>query len=301
MNEYSPMMEILRHRIFISHDPKKQQSITHEYTIKSKRDDLTNIIILQDEFLPNLLVHDSDGSILPIMTTNETLQLFEYFLTQESGKSPQTIQRIYDKMISNELHVIWIKIPRNRSLENNEIRAIRLSYSPHQPSKSESVLKIQIKKQPHPLYYTLFTPDEFDFDNIRYGSIKNNNMIYSQIQPDHVEKFKTFDSNLFRISVNIEDSFEIKYSFKPKPTSIAPMRIGAAALLFLPSILLALKYIVFWNEPSDLGIFTKHVEIGLFVIGGSLILPQLTSNHTIRAKYKWHYLLSIILGGILLL
>ena len=76
------MVEILRQRLFISHDQKKQQSITNEYTIKSKRDDLTNIIILQDIFLPNLLVRDNNGSILPVMTTSETLKLLKYFLAQ---------------------------------------------------------------------------------------------------------------------------------------------------------------------------------------------------------------------------
>ena len=186
------------------------------------------------------------------------------------------MQRIRDKIVSKELHVIWIKIPKNRSLAENEIRTITLSYSPHQPNRSESVLKMRIKKQPYSLYYTLFAPDEFDFDSTKYGSLKNNKMIYSQTQPDHVEKFKTFDSSLLRIFAHIEDGFEIKYSFKPKSTSIAPMQIGAVALLLLPSAFLVLRYLVFWNDPPDFEIFTKHVEIGLFVIGGSLILPQLT-------------------------
>ena len=301
MDELPVMMEILRQRLFISHDQKKQQSITSEYTIISKRRDLTNIIILQDKFLPNLVVRDNDGSILPVMTTNDTQQLLKYFLKQESGEIQQKTRHIYDKIVSNELHVIWIKIPETKSLTENEIRIITLSYSPHQPDKLGSILKMKIKKQPYPLYYTLFTPDEFDFDKTRYGIIKNNQMNYSQSQPDHVEKFKTHDSKLLRISSDIEDGFEIKYSFKPKSTSIAPIRIGAIALLSLPTVFLVLRYLVFWNDPPDLDIFAKHVEIGLFVIGGSLILPQLTSNPLIRTKYKWWYLTSIILGSLLLL
>ena len=208
------------------------------------------------------------------------------------------MQRIYDKIISNELHVMWIKIPKNKSSAENEIRTITLSYSPHQSNKSESVLKIGIKIT-YSLYYILFTPDEFDFDSTKYGSIKNNKMIYSQTQLDHVEKFKTFDSNLLRISTHIENGFEIKYYFKHKSTSITLMQIGAVALLLLPSAFLVLRYLVFWNDPPDLEIFTKHVEIELFGIDGSLILSQLTNNHSIRAKYKWQHLMSIMLGGIL--
>ena len=302
MNEALPlMMEIIRQRLSISHDQKKQQSIKNEYTIKSKRNDLTNIVIVLDKFLPNLVVHDNDGSVLPVMTTNDILQILQYSLTHESGERKKMIEDIYMNITLNKLHIIWIKIPKNRSLSKDEIRIITLNYSPHHPDKSESMLRMKIKKRSHSLYYTLFTPDEFDFDSTMYGSIKNNKMTYSQTLPDHVEKFKTFDSDLLRIPVDIEDDFEIKYSFKPKSASIAPMHIGAIALLLLPSIFLVLRYLVFWNDPPDLDIFAKHVEVGLFVIGGSLILPQLTSNHSIRAKYKWHYLTSIILGGILLL
>ena len=302
MNEVLPlMMEIIRQRLFISHDQKKQQSIKNEYTIKSKIDDLTNIIIMQDEFLPNLVVHDNDGSVLPVMTTNDILRLLQHSSTHESEEHQKIIEHICTNITLNKLHIIWIKIPKNRSLSKDEIRIITLNYSQHHPDKSEPMLQMKIKKQPHSLYYTLFTPDEFDFDSTMYGSINNNKMVYSQTLPDHVEKFKTFDSNLLRIPEDIEDGFEIKYSFKPKPASIVPMQIGAIALLLLPSIFLVLRYLVFWNDPPDLDIFAKHVEIGLFVIGGSLILPQLTSNHSIRAKYKWYYLTSIILGGILLL
>ena len=302
MNEEpSLMMEIIRQRLFISHDQKKQQSIKNEYTIKSKIDDLTNIIIMQDKFLPNLVIHDNDGSVLPVMTTNDILQLLEYSSTHESEEHQKITEHICTNIISNKLHVIWIKIPKNKSLSKDEIRIITLNYSPHHPDKLEPMLRMKIKKQSHSFYYALFTPDEFDFDSTMYGSFKNNKMTYSQTLPDHVEKFKTFDSDLLRIPVDIEDDFEIKYSFKPKSASTAPMHIGAIALLLLPSIFLVLRYLVFWNDPPDLDIFTKHVEIGLFVIGGSLILPQLTSNHSIRAKYKWYYLASIILGGILLL
>ena len=302
MNEEpSLMMEIIRQRLFISHDQKKQQSIKNEYTIKSKIDDLTNIVIVLDKFLPNLVVHDNDGSVLPVITTNETLQLFQYFSTNGSEKRRKIIEHICTNITSNKLHVLWIKIPKNRSMSKDEIRIITLNYSPHHPDKLEPMLQMKIKKQSHSLYYTLFTPDEFDFDSTLYGSINNKKIVYSQTPPDHVEKFKTFDSNLLRIPADIEDGFEIKYSFKPKSASIAPMQIGVITLLLLPSIFLVLRYLVFWNDPPDLDIFAKHVEVGLFVIGGSLILPQLTSNHSIRAKYKWYYLASIILGGILLL
>ena len=299
--QVTSMIEILRQRLFISHDHKEQRSIVSEYTIKSKREKLTNIIILSDKFLPNLLVRDEDDSILPVMTTRDVKKLISHFIEKSSNETQEKLEHLNSKINAEELHMIWIKIPKNKSLYKDEVRTFTLNYSPHHIDPPRSVLKMKIKKQPYPLYYTLFTPNEFDFAQTRYGFIKDGKIKQSYHQPEYVQKFRTYNSNLFRIISHIEDGFKISYSFKPTRTSTAPTKIGLFTLAGLSLAIVTFKYIVYLGDPPDDGIFAKQLEIGLFVIGGSLLLPQLTNNYSIRARYTWWYLLPIGLGiGILI-
>ena len=293
------MIEILRQRLFISHDHKEQRSIMSEYTIKSKKNKLTNILIMSDKFLPNLLVHDENGSVLPVMTTRDVKKLITYFIEKKSNDA-QKLEQINSKIETEELHMIWIKIPKNKSLNKNEIKTITLNYSSHY-GNPKSVLKMSIKKQPYPLYYTLFIPDEFDFGKTQYSFIKDGKIRQSAKRPEHIQKFKTYNSNLFRIISDNPHSFEILYSFKPASASVAPTMIGFIGLVGLSSAMVILKYIVYLGDPPNVGIFAKQIEIGLFIIGGSLLLPQLTNNYAIRAKYTLGYLMSIIMGILILI
>lgn len=291
-------MEILGQRLFISHDQSRQQSIVSEYTIKSNDDKLTNIIIAQSKFRPNLIVRDNDGSVLPVMPEGHVMQLLDEYLAKESESGKEQMQEVCNRMMSGELHLIWIKIPKAKAFQMDEIRTITLNYSA-QETDQESI-KMRVNRQGIPLEYALFTPDEFDFDKTEYGIVKDGKIRYGHRPPSHVEKIKTYNSNSFRISPDMKETFEISYSFRPKSTSINPIRIGAYTLTLIPLALLITRAL-FWNNPPDMDIFARHVEIGLFIIGGSLIVPQLTDNQTIRAKYNWHYLASIVLGCLMLL
>lgn len=45
----------------------------------------------------------------------------------------------------------------------------------------------------------------------------------------------------------------------------------------------------------------KDIEIAILIIGGSLILPQLTGNDFIRSMYSLEYMLPIVLGSMILI
>ncbi len=246
------------------------------------------------------MVQDDDGSLLPVMTTRDVRRLIKHFAKNDNDKTQEKLEDLDSRIGSGQLHVVWIKLPDSKAMRNNEVRTIRLTYSPHQARLPNSVLKIGIKKQPYPLYYTLFTPAEFDFARTQYSTIKDDKMEQGHASPRHVQKFKTNNSVQFRIPSETEKGLEISYSFKPKTASVATMKMVLAVLTAMSFAVAMLKYVVFLGEPPDTGIFAKQVEIGLFVIGGSLLLPQLIGNQSIRARYTWWYLIPIGLGILIL-
>lgn len=298
MSHVMPKMKILRQRLFVSHEHKDQRSMVSEYTIKSKKSRLENIIIILDRFMSNLMVTDNDGHGLPIMTTKDAQKLIQYFIETSHGEKRARYEDLSSKIRSGQIHVVWIKIPKNRAMAKNEIRTFTLTYA---PQRTGSALSIRVNRQQYPLYYTLFTPDEFDFKNTRYQTIKDGTVESSGKKPEHVQKFRTYDSDVFRIMPDFGDNFEILYSFKPSSDSSMPTKIGLWTLAGLAAAVLALKHIVFWGEPPDIMLFSRHIEIGLFTIGGSLLLPQLASSRSVRSRYTKWYWIPIALGALLLI
>ncbi len=71
-------------------------------------------------------------------------------------------------------------------------------------------------------------------------------------------------------------------------------------LSLISSAILLLRHVVFWGESPDIAVFANHVEIGLFTIGGSLLLPQLANTASVRARYTKWYWIPIGLGGLML-
>ncbi len=235
------------------------------------------------------------------MATKDAKKLILHFINTDSGEIREKLETLHSKIDLEKLHMIWIKIPKNKALNKNEIRTFTLNYSPHHTKHSKSVLKMTIKKQPYPLYCTLFTPNEFDFAQTKYGTIEGNEVEQSHQQPSYVQKFKTYNSTLFRITSGHENSFEISYSFKPASTSAAPTKFGLYTLIVISSLILIFKYGIYLGNPPDTGIFAKQIEMGLFIIGGSLLLPQLTSNQSIRARYVIRYLIPVVMGILILI
>lgn len=295
----SPKIKILRLRLFILHEHREQISIESEYTIKSKSKGLENIMIVTDGFMPNLKVKDNDGHVLSVMTREDTQRLIRQYIKKSHGERRTKYEDLLSKISSGQLHVVWIKLPKSRAMIKNEIRTFVLAYSPYE-TESNSLLTIQVKERTYTLYYTLFAPDEFDFKNTRYRLNKDNAIKPSAEKPDNVQTFKTYNSTIFRITSKFKDNFEILYSFKPASASSMPTKIGLWTLAGFAAAILALKHVVFWGEPPDIAVFSRQIEIGLFTIGGSLLLPQLASNRFVRSRYTKWYWIPVALGALLL-
>ena len=97
------------------------------------------------------------------------------------------------------------------------------------------------------------------------------------------------------------DNFEIEYSFRPKPNTTASLKVGVWFLSVLSSLILAWNLGISLNYLPASELFDKQIEIGLFVMGGSLILPPLIANQGIRTGYIRWYLVPMFLGALILL
>ena len=151
-------------------------------------------------------------------------------------------------------------------------------------TKSKNKLEIIAKNIRCQVYYTLYTPDDFNFEKAQYKYPKNNKLVTTDtIIDNNVEIIYTYNSKLIRIMKNIKYNFGVTYSFKPATQSIIATKIALATLLLFSSAYLSL-HIVDYFMNIQLAILDANIKIEIFVIGGSLILAQLSSYYQIRQK-----------------
>ena len=295
--EYAPYMEILKLTYFIFHLNDKRD-ISVEYSIKSNRKELTNIIIMTEAFLPNLTVRDENNHVLPVLSRRELMGLFDQFEVNEPGLDK--LEDFYSEMESKGLHLIWIKLPKEKSMADKEIRTITLHYSPYPQLALNSIFKLTVQSKPYSLYYNFISPDEFNFGKIKYNYLENDKIKQNSQPPAHARQFRTNNSISLQIPSGSPD-FEIEYSFRPKPNTTASLKVGVWFLSVLSSLILAWNLGISLNYLPASELFDKQIEIGLFVMGGSLILPPLIANQGIRTGYIRWYLVPMFLGALILL
>ena len=215
------------------------------------------------------------------------------FLTTSSKSQKEKLEYLLSEIDNSRLHLIWVKIPKDRSLKKNEIRSIILNYSPKYNNRSNSALRLKIKQQKYPLYYTLFTPYEFDFKQTSYATLSEGQVNSSYKQPSNVEIIKTHNSYIFRITSKTDTAFAILYSFRPSSEATLSTKFGIG-------VLSGLAIVVFIVRSFDLvqndTFIQSQIQIALFIIGGSLLLPQLTGNNSIRRTQMNYYLIPALFG-----
>lgn len=259
-------------------------------------------MFISDTFLPNLLIQDESGEVLSVMTTKNVLTLLEMYKQTSSHEENSKLELLTSKIKDGKLFLIWVKLLPKNQLAKNEIRTITLSYSvAHNIKPNESMLKMRIKNKSHPLYYTLYAPKDFNFRKTKYTYFENDTIQTKDNHPQCIDHFKTYNSHLYRIVNDIDSGFEIFYSFKPDSEAISATNIATFSLVAISTFVIILKYV----NPNDFyitsSLYLKEVEIGLFIIGISFILPQLTNNNAIRSRFLLIYLIPILFGGLILL
>ena len=159
-------------------------------------------------------------------------------------------------------------------------------------------MKIPIKKQSYPLYYSLFSPDNFDLANPKYATITSDKVVKTiENSPSFVKTFRGYHALSLRITTKSSHDFILSYELKPQKSSQVLIKFGVLVLSILSALLLIINFTVGKDDFQQ--IFDKNIEIGLFIIGASL-LPQLHSDVIIRRELIAYYMIPIILGGAIL-
>ena len=122
-------MEIIRQRLFIDHASTSQRKITVEYTIRSKLPQLKNIFLNYDKFLPSLLIHDEQGSTVPLISSKDTEILYTYHIENSSGHEKSLLERELKDIRDQKKHMIWLSL-KDRPLQKDQIRTFTLTYLP---------------------------------------------------------------------------------------------------------------------------------------------------------------------------
>lgn len=302
--KFDSMMEIIRERLFVSHSSSEQGNVTIEYTIRSNEDRLTNLFFIFDKMLPNLRVRDEHDGNLAMMPTKYVLLLLEDFVGKSDDSQKTILNDTIEKINQGHLYIIWVKIPKNNSFSKNEIRAITLHYSSRAESGSDNpLLSIGVKNKPHPLYYTLYKPDDYDFGFQRYTTLSSDGIKISDTAPDFVDSTMTSNSKLLRINSKSKSNFVLFYSFIPTMRATAASLFGFVTLFTL-GMIANIAHVLIFIQPTlsnvlQIDLLTKNTEIGIFLIAGSLILPRLTNNDSIRLAHTKLYMIPVFLGFVM--
>lgn len=306
-------IDILRQRFFIEHDVDSKTFCTEEYTLMSKHNDISNIILTMDKFLPNLKIYDSDGEELSIMTNKHVKSLIEYKINK-SDVNRKVLKNILRQFENREIFIIWIKLPPSKILVEDQIKIINLKYITNEENKKrkEFLLVIPSNKN-HMLFYTIKKPLEHDFkkQNIfiknkqgKEVEIKNND----EHKQDYFHENNTHDSLIITPRSKTKNQIKIHYKFKPKHKIILPSTLSVLFLSLISTFFIFLNYCQLSSDCGSISLFQhwfilldKKFEITGFVIAASLILPRLVTNPLIRYKLFCYCIIPIILASVLAL
>ena len=289
-------MDIIRQRIYIEHDDKSQRKITIEYTIRSKKENMENIILHYKDYLPSLIIRDERNHVLPLMSSNDVKILFSNYIKKTNGVTKDRLKKELDDINNNKKHLLWISL-KGRGMKLDEVRTITLTYLPKYKNIKKPYIKIRVNKQKYPLYYSLFSPVNFDFKKPKYIHLLNDQVVTKIESPEYVFSYNSYHSLSLRIKPDLNDLFFLIYSLKPEKSTKVITLFGSFVLSIIPILYL----LTFFIENYDFQkIHDKQIEIALFVIGASLILPKFQSDQKIRNKLVIYYLLPIILGLVML-
>lgn len=285
-------MEIIRQRLFIDHDSTNQRKIVVEYTIRSKLPKLKNIFLNYDKFLPSLLIQDGKNNILPLMASKDVEILYTYYVENSKGQEKLLLEKELEAIQSQKKHIIWISL-KNNPLPLDEITTFTLTYLPQTETVKNPEIFIKINKQNFPVYYSLFSPNSFNFEKPKFIILKDDGIEENDKPPNHVEVYNSYHSMSLRVRHEIDHDFGVIYSLTAMPASKILTKIGGLFLCVFPIVYFI---IVNYHISGFESFLLKKIEVGLFVIGASLVLPNIQSDHNVRSQLMIWYLLPIILG-----
>lgn len=289
---------MLKQRLSVSHEPDRRTSVEFECTIRSAVDGQRNVIFLLDEKFSNLKVVDGAGVNMPVMPDEFAKNLILDYM-HDSDVWRSVLRDMKSEIDAKNLHPVWIQIPQDRAMKKDESRVFTITYLPPVADPRPELIT-WIRQKEYPLYYTLFSPPGFRFGKERYYLNDGNKIMLISGTPKQIQKITAHNSIEFRQVSEFNGLMEVRYSFSPTPVAATPTKIGLVTLTSIAGTTLASWVLSLLIPSIDSTMFSRGIEIGLFTIGGSLILPQLASNSYVRARYARMYWIPISLGAALL-
>lgn len=310
-------VEIVRQRFFIDYTTKTNAYFSEEYTFlcrANKYKKIENIILTTPVFLPNLKIYDYDGSLLPLANNELTKGLFEDALENSTDEDEkESVKKLLDDMKHNRIFVLWIKLPRLNPLFGQGMRVIRLEYDARKEEVKDGEIELQFRSEsPHDVFYIIKRPIDYDLTIKKITLVDDGEKhVYNENLNNEGKKIINPNENHDSISIylkpNVKAQMSITYEFKPKKNIISFTRMILIFLAYVPSQLFifhlcSLNLTCNSYLPSNIAhLLDKDVEIGVGVIGASIVIAGLINNSDIRGSLKWWYLAPVVITIIFLI
>ncbi len=271
--------QIISQRSYIDHIPNVSSTVRTELTITSNKD-TKNIILTSTRPIFNPIARDSDGEVLSIIPTEYSNVLLDPH-TKSSAKEGAASEA-KSQPTSLDKSVVWIKLPHEKPLEKKSHKIITLEHEYETKTTREIRFDIQPANE-HPISYTFTKPDDYEFKN---GVILVNGTKFS-IKSDRCAKYCRIHETSKSLTIIPHAGvkpMEFRCRTTPKMQIILPPIFLFAFLYFSSSFMLLLVSENNANmfEPYFQSLLDKRIEIYLFIIAISLVLPRLVSNVYIR-------------------
>ena len=300
---------ILRQRYFIDHTPNAQKLIREEYTIQSNENGVVDIVLQFSQFLPNLSVYNSSKNKLVIMTNQYTQALLIGVAKTSPPLIAQKLNSILVQMNNEKTYIIWIKL--DKPLNTEETTIIELEYDAQKTDTRDRLL-LTVNPVPHNVFYTIKKPEDYTFNKTKIHSLDENGTLetkdsWNKKHQTLMHSNETQDSVTLTSKTGQDKIILLTYSFRPKNEIIA---LPAAVVVFLSLfgfIIIAFQPCYFDENcvsSLDLGIkslLDSRLQIAIFLITASLVLPRLVKNDTIRFRISLGIILPVILGIVIFL
>ena len=297
-------IEILRVRNFLEHNHKQITNIESEFTITSnkKNGTIDNIFLTFHNFLPNLKIVDSEGTEYPIMSNTDTKMLLE--IMQEKNDSEELARLIQD-VKGRKIFLIWIKIPPNKKLLSNETRILHLYFDNTKINKSGKRILLDVSSNlSFPVFWIFKKPTDYNITNQISYTVKDekltNKKSWKNTRDGSFYYADTERTSTLLVKPN-QDKLIISYSFKPKASIIMLPMTSIVLLVSFSSFLIVVQnsaaYGWYWISPSLAeNLLERKIELSLFIVSLSLIIPKFIVNAEIRHSYFWLWFVPIVLA-----
>ena len=261
-----------------------------------------------NKFLPNLKVTDAEGVVYPVMPNEHVKSLLK-----NSNVSVDHLgtEQLHDDILHHKKFLIWIKVPRNKKFEPDEVGVIYLDYDvekdslppPNWLKGREKKIVFDVSPAEYPVFWVLKKPEGYNLADIKYYEISEHgklSSLSSSVKNPDVYLNKTSNSESFYIKKR-STSVAVSYSFKPKRSITSlPFIFGVVLTLLIGVLVMDLIYITLDRLDNVISIASEKFTLGIFILASTMVIPRLISHVEIRHEYRWWYILLSVPAAIYL-